>query len=64
MPLLAASPKKRLKCWAFKLAKGLEYGAKDLIEAELTQERFRELPISQGQDVFVYLRNVRVFLNS
>jgi sulfate transport system ATP-binding protein len=42
----------------------LEYGAKDLIEAELTQERFRELPISQGQDVFVYLRNVRVFLNS
>ena len=39
-------------------------GEKDLIEAELTQERFRELAISQGQNVFIYPRNVRVFLNS
>ena len=33
------------------------------IEAELTQERFRELAIKQGDKVFVYPRNVRVFLN-
>jgi NhaA family Na+:H+ antiporter len=39
-------------------------GEKDLIEAELTQERFRELAISPGQNVFIYPRNVRVFLNS
>jgi sulfate transport system ATP-binding protein len=39
-------------------------GEKDLIEAELTQERFRELAISQGQNVFIYPRNVRVFLNN
>ncbi len=38
-------------------------GEDDLIEAELTQERFRELAISQGQEVFIYPRNVRVFLN-
>ena len=35
----------------------------ELIEAELTQERFRELGLSQGEQVFVYPRNVRVFLN-
>lgn len=35
----------------------------ELIEAELTQERFRELNISQGEHVFVYPRNVRVFLD-
>jgi sulfate transport system ATP-binding protein len=39
-------------------------GEKDLIEAELTQERFRELAISQGENVFIYPRNVRVFLNT
>jgi len=39
-------------------------GEKDLIEAELTQERYRELAISQGQSVFIYPRNVRVFLNN
>jgi sulfate transport system ATP-binding protein len=39
-------------------------GEKDLIEAELTQERFRELAISQGQNVFIFPRNVRVFLNN
>jgi sulfate transport system ATP-binding protein len=38
-------------------------GEKDLIEAEFTQERFRELAISQGENVFIYPRNVRVFLN-
>jgi len=36
----------------------------ELIEAELTQERFRELAITQGENVFIYPRNVRVFLNS
>jgi len=35
----------------------------ELIEAELTQERFRELGVTQGDKVFVYPRNVRVFLN-
>jgi len=39
-------------------------GEKDLIEAEFTQERFRELAISQGENVFIYPRNVRVFLNT
>jgi sulfate transport system ATP-binding protein len=39
-------------------------GEKDLIEAELTQERYRELAISQGENVFIYPRNVRVFLNT
>ena len=34
----------------------------DNIEAELTQERFRELDISEGDRVYVYPRNVRVFL--
>ena len=36
----------------------------ELIEAELTQERFRELAITQGENVFIYPRNVRVFLDS
>ena len=35
----------------------------ELIEAELTQERFRELGVAQGDKVFVYPRNVRVFVN-
>ena len=39
-------------------------GEKDLIEAELTQERYRELAISHGENVFIYPRNVRVFLNT
>ncbi len=34
----------------------------DTIEAELTQERFRELDLAEGERVFVYPRNVRVFL--
>lgn len=33
------------------------------IEAELTQERFKELNVNQGDKVFVYPRNVRIFLN-
>jgi sulfate/thiosulfate transport system ATP-binding protein len=36
----------------------------ELIEAELTQERFRELSLTQGENVFIYPRNVRVFLNN
>ena len=36
----------------------------EAIEAELTQERFRELNITQGDNVFVYPRNVRVFLDA
>lgn len=36
----------------------------ELIEAELTQERFRELTLAEGDKVFVYPRNVRVFLNN
>ncbi|MGZ8262307.1 MAG: sulfate/molybdate ABC transporter ATP-binding protein [Methylotenera sp.] len=35
----------------------------ELIEAELTQERFRELNLIQGDHVFIYPRNVRVFLD-
>lgn len=35
----------------------------ELIEAELTQERFRELGLAQGEHVFIYPRNVRVFLD-
>jgi sulfate transport system ATP-binding protein len=35
----------------------------ELIEAELTQERFRELGLAQGDQVFVYPRNVRVFID-
>jgi len=33
----------------------------EIIEAELTQERYKELAITQGDKVFVYPRNVRVF---
>lgn len=33
----------------------------EIIEAELTQERYKELAIAQGDKVFVYPRNVRVF---
>jgi len=33
----------------------------ELIEAELTQERFRELKLTPAQHVHVYPRNVRVF---
>jgi len=35
----------------------------ELIEAELTRERFRELAIEQGAQVFIQPRNVRVFLD-
>jgi sulfate transport system ATP-binding protein len=35
----------------------------EIIEAELTKERFRELAISEGEHVFIRPRNVRVFLN-
>lgn len=35
----------------------------ELIEAELTQVRFRELQLTQGEHVFIYPRNVRVFLD-
>jgi sulfate transport system ATP-binding protein len=35
----------------------------ELIEAELTQVRFQELGLTQGEQVFVYPRNVRVFLD-
>lgn len=34
----------------------------ELIEAELTQERFRELALVEAQHVYIYPRNVRVFL--
>lgn len=43
----------------------LELQRKDLteiIEAELTQERFRNLDLQQGDKVFIYPRNIRVFL--
>ncbi|ROH84458.1 sulfate ABC transporter ATP-binding protein [Pseudomethylobacillus aquaticus] len=35
----------------------------ELIEAELTRERFRELDITEGARVFIQPRNVRVFLD-
>ena len=35
----------------------------ELIEAELTQERFRELNLTPQEHVFIYPRNVRVFLD-
>ena len=41
-----------------------QLGQEDSIEAELTQERFRELGLSAGEQVFIYPRNVRVFLDS
>ncbi|WP_036301683.1 sulfate/molybdate ABC transporter ATP-binding protein [Methylotenera sp. L2L1] len=34
----------------------------EVIEAELTQERFRELALVEAQHVYIYPRNVRVFL--
>jgi len=34
----------------------------ELIEAELTQERFRELALTSAQHVHIYPRNVSVFL--
>jgi len=37
-------------------------GDTELIEAELTSERFRELALMEGEHVFIYPRNVRVFL--
>jgi len=36
----------------------------ELIEAELTSERFRELALNEGEHVFIYPRNVRVFLQN
>lgn len=36
----------------------------ELIEAELTQERFRELKLEPAQHVHIYPRNVRVFLEN
>jgi sulfate transport system ATP-binding protein len=38
-----------------------QLGQDAIIEAELTQERFRELGLNTGEQVFVYPRNVRVF---
>jgi sulfate transport system ATP-binding protein len=35
----------------------------ELVEAELTRERFKELDIAEGARVFVQPRNVRVFLD-
>lgn len=35
----------------------------ELVEAELTQERFRELNLAASDHVYIYPRNVRVFLN-
>ncbi len=36
----------------------------DVIEAEITRERFRELELSQGSHVYLKPRTVQVFLNS
>lgn len=36
----------------------------ELIEAELTQERFRELGLVQGSNVYIHPRNMRIFLNN
>ncbi|HZV98312.1 MAG TPA: sulfate ABC transporter ATP-binding protein [Methylophilaceae bacterium] len=36
----------------------------EIIEAELTRERFRELALSQGEHVFVKPRNLRIFLEA
>lgn len=41
-----------------------QLGKEDIIEAELTQERFRELGLNTGEQVFIYPRNVRVFLDN
>lgn len=45
----------------------LELGREDeseLIEAELTRERFRELNLRTGEHVYVRPRNLRVFLQN
>jgi len=34
----------------------------DIVEAELTRDRFKELAVSEGDTVFVSPKNVRVFL--
>ena len=36
----------------------------ELIEAELTRERFRELNLQAGESVYVRPRNMRVFLQN
>ena len=41
-----------------------QLGKEEIIEAELTQERFRELGLITGEQVFIYPRNVRVFLDN
>ena len=41
-----------------------QLGQDAVIEAELTQERFRELGLSTGEQVFIYPRNVRVFVDN
>lgn len=35
----------------------------EIIEAELTQERFKQLQLSHGDKVYIYPRNVRVFIS-
>ena len=35
----------------------------ELIEVELSRERFRELALVEGEQVFITPRNPRVFLN-
>ena len=42
---------------------GSELSDAEPIQAELTQERFRELNIKQGEHVFITPRNVKVFLS-
>ena len=41
-----------------------QLGQDAIIEAELTQERFRELGLNTGEQVFIYPRNVRVFVDN
>jgi len=41
-----------------------QLGQDTIIEAELTQERFRELALITGEHVFIYPRNVRVFVDN
>lgn len=36
----------------------------EIIEAEVTQERFKQLQLSHGDKVYIYPRNVRIFLNT
>jgi sulfate transport system ATP-binding protein len=35
-----------------------------LIEVELTRERYRELKLAQGQDLYVRPKNLKVFLDA